>query len=89
PGLPPRNLATGVATSLQVLAEIVLSVTQSQAPLQVVPARAFDVSGYQGSTERARQVLGWQARRDLTDGVHDVARDLSRSGPLEAVYPPV
>ena len=88
PGLPPLNLATGVATSLQSLAEIVLSVTQSQAPLQMVPARAFDVSGYQGSTKRARQVLGWQARHVLVDGVRDVARDLSQFGALEAVSPP-
>lgn len=86
--LPPLNLATGVATSLQDLAEVVLSVTGSQAALQVAPARSFDVSGYCGSTERAEQVLGWKARHDLKEGVRGVAEDFARSGPLDIVTPP-
>lgn len=86
--LPPLNLATGVATSLQDLAEIVLSATGSQAALNVAPARSFDVSGYCGSTERAEQVLGWKARRDLRGGVRGLAEDFARSGPLEIVTPP-
>lgn len=87
--LPPINLATGTATSLHRLAETVLSVTGSQAPLTVVPAREFDVSGYCGSTERAEAVLGWKVRCVLEAGVQQVADDFQRLGPLEAVTPPV
>ena len=87
--LPPINLATGTATSLQRLAETVLSVTGSHAPLTVVPARHFDVSGYCGSTERAEAVLGWRPKHTLKAGIQQVAYDFERLGPLEAVMPPV
>lgn len=87
--LPPINLATGTATSLQQLAETVLSVTGSQAPLTVAAPRDFDVSGYCGSTERAQTVLGWKARHAIESGVREVAADFRRFGPLDVVTPPV
>jgi len=80
--LPPVHLTTGIATSLSELAQLAVAVAGSQSMVREVPARAFDVHGFCGDPRRAMEVLGWDPRIALHEGIAMVANDLRRNGPL-------
>lgn len=78
---PPVNLATGVATALGALARKAVAAAGSDSPVLEAPRRGFDVSGYQGSAERAWRHLGWRAGISLDDGLGRLVAELRRNGP--------
>jgi len=80
--LPPVHLTTGIATSLSELAQLAVAVAESSSTICEVPARAFDVHGFCGDPRRAVEVLGWDPRISLRDGIAMVANDLRSNGPL-------
>jgi UDP-glucose 4-epimerase len=64
------NLASGVETTIRHLAEEIIRIAGSQAPLTILPRRDWDRSGKRfGSTEKARRELGFEAEIALSDGL--------------------
>src|SRR6185503_6072637 len=64
------NLASGVETSILELAKLVNGLTANAAPLDFRPPREWDRSGKRfGSTEKAKRMLGFEARTALRAGL--------------------
>jgi UDP-glucose 4-epimerase len=64
------NLASGVETSILDLARLVNELTGNPVPLDFRPPREWDRSGKRfGSTEKAKRMLGFEARIALRDGL--------------------
>jgi nucleoside-diphosphate-sugar epimerase len=64
------NLASGAETSILELADLVNELTGNAAPLDFRPPRAWDRSGKRfGSTEKAKRMLGFEARVTLREGL--------------------
>jgi len=64
------NLASGEETSIRELAETIVDLAGTNAPLKVAPARAWDCSGKRfGSTQKAEKELGFSAKVPLRDGL--------------------
>jgi len=64
------NLASGVETSILELAKLVNELTGNPAPLDFRPPREWDRSGKRfGSTEKAKRMLGFEARTVLREGL--------------------
>ncbi|MHA7776720.1 NAD-dependent epimerase/dehydratase family protein [Roseibium sp. M-1] len=66
---PPVQFVTGVGTTLTELAETSVRIAETGAEIRHVGPRSFDVNGFVGSPERARQLLGWQARTGVEEGL--------------------
>jgi nucleoside-diphosphate-sugar epimerase len=66
---PPVHLATGRATSLGELAEMVVRLSGHEVPIVDATPRDQHVARFVGDPSRARQILGWRARTDLADGL--------------------
>lgn len=64
------NLASGVETTIYELATTINELTGSPTPVELKPRRTWDHSGRRfGSTEKARQQLGFEAQTSLRDGL--------------------
>lgn len=87
--LPPVHLATGIATTLEELAELAIAVTGSGVQIIRVAPRAFDVAGFCGLPKRAGEVLGWAPRIALSEGAARVAVSLRDEGPLPEARIPI
>lgn len=73
PGVPIINGGTGAGTAVgDVLAELFSALGRSDRPRFSSEARAGDPSTLVADTTRAR-ALGWQAKRDWREGVHEYA----------------
>ena len=68
--LPPIHFATGLPTTLGELADIAVKLGSSQAKVAEIPAPAYNVSRFVGDPTRARELLGWQARIRIGEGMH-------------------
>jgi UDP-glucose 4-epimerase len=64
------NLATGKETSILELATLINQYTGNETPLDLRPARDWDRSGKRfASTEKAKDILGFEARVSISDGL--------------------
>ena len=64
------NLASGVETSIRVLAETINELTGNPTPCDLKPARDWDRSGKRfGSTEKSEREIGFKARVSLREGL--------------------
>lgn len=64
------NLASGVETSIQELAELVNEQTNNPTPIEYLPPRAWDHSGKRfGSTEKSKKELSFEPQVGLRDGL--------------------
>lgn len=87
--LPTVHLATGVGTSLGMLAEQAIATTGSASTIEFMPPRPFDVGGFVGSVDRARETLRWAAATALADGMAALAADMrARGAPLDTATIP-
>jgi len=68
--LPPIQLASGLPTTLGELAEIAVRLAGGRAKVAEVPAPAYNVSRFVGDPGRAKELLGWQARIRIGEGMH-------------------
>lgn len=75
--LPPIHLTSGVPTSLEELAALVIGTTGTSAVTEHAPARRFDVRRFVGDPTRAHALLGWQATTSLTAGVARLAAEFT------------
>jgi UDP-glucose 4-epimerase len=76
------NIATGRATSVNQLADVIGTLLERPVEREQHPARAGDVRDSWADIARAEEVLGWRPRVSLEDGLR-LAADafLSRSVP--------
>jgi UDP-glucose 4-epimerase len=63
------NVGTGIRTSIGELAQTLLALTSSDVGIRYLPEGVTYVRNRIGSTERAREDLGFEARVDLEDGL--------------------
>jgi len=77
--LPTVHLATGAPTSLVELAEAARDICRSLSPIEIVPARSFDVLGFCGEPSFAEQILGWRARISLQDGMRRLLAEMQKT----------
>lgn len=64
------NLASGAETSILDLAKLINELTQSSTPIDFLPPRPWDRSGHRfGSTEKAREKLGFAAQVKIREGL--------------------
>ena len=75
------NIATGRATSVNQLAEVIGKLLERSVEREQHPARAGDVRDSWADIARAGEVLGWEPSVSLEAGLQRAAEDfLSRSG---------
>lgn len=82
--VPPLHFLTGVPTTLAELAERIVHLSRSSAPILAAGPRSFDVARFYGDPSRARALLGWRPRVNLETGLArliDDVRDLGRRAP--------
>ena len=72
---PPVHLLTGTPTTLRELAALAMALAGRTVPVVETSPRPFDVSRFHGEPSRAREVLGWQPRVVLRDGLEQLVRD--------------
>ncbi|RME32112.1 NAD-dependent epimerase/dehydratase family protein [Candidatus Woesearchaeota archaeon] len=63
------NIGTGVATSINELAERIITITKSESTTKHVPARRGDPIRSVASTQRAKTLLGFAAQTTITEGL--------------------
>jgi UDP-glucose 4-epimerase len=73
------NLGTGRGTSVLELANTFSRVSGKNIPIVYAPRREGDVACFYACPDLARQVLGWQAKRDLNDMCNDTWKWQSRN----------
>jgi UDP-glucose 4-epimerase len=77
------NLASGVETAIGKLAELINRMTGNSAGMEFLPRREWDHSGRRfGSTEKAKRVLGFEARVSLHEGLQRTVGWTRRSLPI-------
>ena len=73
-GVEAFNLGTGQGVSVLEIINSFKSATGQQVPYQVVEPRAGDLAAFWANAEKANQLLGWQAKRSLTQMMEDAWR---------------
>ncbi len=86
--LPPIHLVTGRPTTLGQLAVMAAAAGGWRSEIHEAPSRTFDVSRFCGDPSRAKQVLGWTAKRMVDDGVAAFVRDFAREHGTLGELPP-
>ena len=81
---PPVHLLTGTPTTLRDLAALAIDIGGRTTPVVEAPPRSFDVSRFHGDPSRARELLGWEPRVVLREGLERLVRDLrAESSPFK------
>ena len=68
--LPPIHLASGLPTTLGELAELAAGLGGGRAKIAEVPAPTYNVSLFVGDPSRAHELLGWQTRIKIGEGMN-------------------
>jgi len=82
---PPVHLLTGTPTTLRELAALAISLAGRALPVSEAPPRPFDVAHFHGDPSRAREVLGWEPRIPLPEGLARLVRDFRTE--MESITP--
>lgn len=70
--LPPIHFVTGQPTTLGELAALAIELAGTNPPVREAPPRSFDVSRFYGDRSRAKELLGWEPRVALRDGLRQL-----------------
>lgn len=81
--LPPVHLLTGRPTTLGALAAAAVDIAGSASPLRPGPPRSYDVARFFGDPQRARELLGWEARVSLHDGLSRLVAEIRGAEKLQ------
>ena len=68
------NLGTGKGTSVLEIVNTFKEISQQAIPYQIVPRRAGDLATVYADASLAKELLGWQAKLDLTAMIQDIWR---------------
>ncbi|MBP7845929.1 MAG: NAD-dependent epimerase/dehydratase family protein [Candidatus Pacebacteria bacterium] len=63
------NISSGIKTSIKELAEMIIKLTKSSSKIVFKDARKGDIFFSQGSSKKAKDVLGWEASISLEEGL--------------------
>lgn len=74
--LPTLQFVSGVGTTLEELASLAVSLTDTRSDIVDAPGRDFDVAHFVGDPTRAHRELGWRAEISLRDGLARLLGDL-------------
>lgn len=70
-GFEAINLGTGQGTSVLELVNNFITVTGQAVPYRIAPRRAGDIASCYASSDKAKDLLGWQAQYDIADMCRD------------------
>lgn len=73
----PVHFASGVGTTLQLLADIATKHAKRPPTILHGQPRTFDVRGFVGSTERANALLGWKSNISIEDGMRRLINEFA------------
>ena len=73
-GCQAINLGTGNGTSVLEIVNTFKEISQQAIPFQIVPRRAGDLATVYADASLANELLGWQAKLDLTAMIQDTWR---------------
>jgi UDP-glucose 4-epimerase len=73
-GFLPINLGTGKGTSVLELVAAFSKVSEQDIPYQFADRRAGDIASCYASADRAKDLLGWEAKLSITDMCQDTWR---------------
>ena len=73
-GVEAVNLGTGMGTSVFSIVNAFTAVTNIEIPFEVSPRRAGDLPAFWANADKASDLLGWRAKRDLTQMMQDTWR---------------
>ena len=73
-GFLPINLGTGKGTSVLELVTAFSDIAKHAVPYQFVPRRAGDIASCYASADKAKDLLGWEAKLSITDMCQDTWR---------------
>jgi nucleoside-diphosphate-sugar epimerase len=76
--LPVVHLLTGRPTSLRRLAELAVAAGAGRSMIREAAPRTFDVERFWGDPRRARELLGWEARVPIEEGIVRLVADYAR-----------
>ena len=65
------NLGTGIGTSVKEMLEMVQMVTGKEIPSQIVARRSGDIAVSLANPQKAKQILGWEAKRTVLQAIKD------------------
>lgn len=87
--VPTVHLSTGTATSLNQLAQVAIDLCATSCEIRLLPRRDYDVAGFCGDPSFAGQVLNWQPKITLREGMTRLREQMiARGSPiLPAVRP--
>ncbi len=70
-GVMPINLGTGKGSSVLDVVHAFEAACGKEIPYQIKPRRAGDIATCYADSSRAKELLGWEAKRDLADMCRD------------------
>lgn len=86
PAPEPIHFVSGVPTTLGQLAEMAIRIAASGSTLRHAPPRDFDVAKFYGTYARAKEVLGWEPKVALEQGLSRLIRNFREThGKVERV----
>jgi UDP-glucose 4-epimerase len=68
----PINLASGSSITIRELAELMQKLAKKKVEVALAPARAGDILHSGASVERAKRLLGWEAKTTLATGLAEL-----------------
>lgn len=75
PAPDPIHFVSGVPTTLGQLAELAVRLAGTKSIVRHAPPRDFDVAKFYGTYARAKELLGWEPRVSLEQGLSRLIRD--------------
>jgi UDP-glucose 4-epimerase len=78
--LSPIQLTSGVGTTLLELAKICIELAGNAASYIEKPSRSYDVNKFYGDPTKAKNILNWEAKVSLQEGIKKLMEDFVREG---------
>lgn len=80
--LPPIHLLPGIGTTLLEAANIAVDAADSDSSIVAAPSRDYDVARFIGNPERAKRLLGWEARTTPSEGIRALVKAFQTNASL-------
>lgn len=80
--LPPIHLLPGIGTTLLEAANIAVDAADSDSSIVAAPSRNYDVARFIGNPERAKKLLGWEARITPSEGIRALVKAFQTNASL-------
>ncbi len=78
--LPPMHLTSGKGTTLLEAAEYAKGVSKFDIDFVEAPSRTFDVATFYGDPTLAHDILGWQAKVGIREGISLLVKSFEKEG---------